>query len=329
MPLSIEKRRFGGFIRLQRLLPGVLTCAVMAGLPAWGNLIITPTFGASITGDANAAAIEGVINTAILAYETRYTNPINVTINFTEMTGGLGQSNTTLYKLPYATFYAAFRNIAISSGQADQLTALGHLPSGSTNPVNGSANINIKTAEIRALGIAGSFPPSGGFDGQIGLNTHITDVGSPGTSGTYSLLVTTEHEIDEVLGLGSDLPGTGFFADPAPEDLYRYAADGTRSYTTNASAQAFFSIDGTTDLAQFDNTNSGSDFGDWLSNPIPNGVQPQVQDAFATGGAHPALGNEMTALDVLGYTQESPVPEPSTMLLLGCGVVMIGLLKRA
>ena len=45
------------------------------------------------------------------------------------------------------------------------------------------------------------------------------------------------HEIDEVLGLGSglNLP-PGFPRQPRPQDLFRYSAPGTRSYTTSTSA---------------------------------------------------------------------------------------------
>jgi hypothetical protein len=304
---------------------GVLTFAVMAVTPAWGNLIITPTFDSTITADPNAAAIEGVINSAIQAYESIFTNPINVAIKFQEMSTGLGQSNTSFYTLTYLDFYNAFKATATASGQADQLTALAHLPNNPNNPVTSATSFNIKTADIRALGVPGSFPPGGGFDGTIGLNTRITDVGSPGTSGTYSLLATTEHEIDEVLGLGSALSS---LAVPFPEDLYRYLANGSRSFTATSSTQAFFSIDGTTDLAQFDNQNDGGDFGDWQSNPLPGGTQPRVQDAFATPGAHPSLSTELTALDVIGYTQQSPIPEPSTSLLFGCGIVAAGVWKR-
>ena len=43
------------------------------------------------------------------------------------------------------------------------------------------------------------------FDGTTNWNTGITFPGSPGSSGAYSLMATVEHEMDEVLGLGSDL----------------------------------------------------------------------------------------------------------------------------
>ena len=318
-------------------LPGLLSGAAViavftAGQPAQANLVITPTFDSSITSDPNAASIEGVINTAISTYEADFTDPINITIKFQEMTSGLGQSNTTLYKINYSDFYNA---LVADAKSANDATALASLPNGSAagspNPVTGSTTINVKTADLKALGFNGAlFPPIGGFDGTIGLNTHLTTPGSPGGSLQYSLLAVTEHEIDEVLGLGSDLPGGGFFNDPAPEDLFRYDSAGNRSYTTNSTAKAFFSINGTTDLAQFDNQNDGGDFGDWQSNPLPSGVSPKVQDAFATPGANPALSVELVALDVIGYdpAQVVAAPEPGTLALLGTSMLGFAALRR-
>ena len=289
-------------------------------------LNIIPTFDSSITSDVNAAAIEGTINSAITYYQNTFTTatvaPINVTIDFKEMGSGLGSSNTTLYKVDYTTFITALH--AASSGNATDTTALAGLPIQATNPVTGSTFINGKTANLRALGFTG-IPPIGGFDGVIGLNTSITN---PPNS-PYSLFAVTEHEIDEVLGLGSDLPGGGFFNDPAPEDLFRYDSLGNRSYTTNATAKAYFSLDGTTDLAQFDNQGDGGDYGDWQSNPLPPGVQPKVQDAFATSGSTPTLANdggaEVIALDAIGYNLagQGAVPEPSLIWLLLAGSALL------
>jgi hypothetical protein len=265
------------------------------------GLHINPTFDVSITSDANAAAIEAAINAAIGNIESQFSDPITVNINFAKG-GGLGSSSTYFGTISYASFLAALKG---DSKTSDDATAVGLLPNVATNPVNGATTINVKTANFRAVGINVN-PPLGQPDGFIGLNTSITNPGSPGSTLTYNLIPVVEHEIDEVLGLGSSLPsvptGTIF-----PEDLYRYSAVNTRTFTTTNSL-AFFSIDASTFFAQFDNQNDGGDFGDWQSNPLPAGVLPKVQDAFATPGANPALSVELTALDVVGYDRVPATP---------------------
>jgi PEP-CTERM motif len=305
------------------LLGGALGALLGAGHPA-DALVITPTFASNITSDPNAAAIEGVINTAISTYEADFNDPINVAITFQEG-GGLGGSSTFFANVSYSAYLAALKADATTSNDA---TANSLLPNSASNPVNGASMINVKTANLRAVGINVN-PPAGQPDGTITLNTSLTFPGSPGSSSSFSLLAVTEHEIDEVLGLGSSLP-TIPFGTIFPEDLFRYDAAGNRSFTTNSAALAFFSINGTTDLAQFDNQNDGGDFGDWQSNPLPSGVAPKVQDAFATPGATPSLGVELTALDVVGYNfvGQVSVPEPGTLALLGTSLLGLAALRR-
>jgi hypothetical protein len=301
------------------LTAGLAVIILGSAAPARAGLVINPIFDSSITGDPNAAAIEGVINSAIQEYQAKFNDPITVNIEFHSMTTGLGQSSTFFATGTYSQFLAALQADATTSYDA---IALAHLAAGPNNPVNGSTLMNVKTANLRAIGINVN-PPAGQPDGFIGLNTHITFPGSPGSSLTYFLKATVQHEIDEVLGLGSALPNppsqTIF-----PQDLYRYDASGNRTFTTTSTVKAFFSIDGTTRLAQFDNQNDGGDFGDWQSNPLPPNVKPQVQDAFATPFAQPALGlNELIALDVIGYDLKAAVPEPSAVALLGTGMLVV------
>ena len=318
-------------------LPAVLVAlSMVCVMPADADvaLNIIPTFDSSITSDPHAAAIEATINSAINFYETTFTThtpaQIGVTIDFQEMSGGLGESTTGSYKETYTNFITNLK--AASSGDATDTTALAGLPVAANNPVTGSTTINGKSAELRALGFNTPGIVNGAFDGVIGLNTSITNPGSPGSGDTYSLLATTEHEIDEVLGLGSDVGQSNpFFRDPAAEDLFRYDSNGNRSYTTNSAAKAFFSLDGTTDLAQFDNQNDGGDFGDWQSNPLPGGVNPKVQDAFATPGGSLSLTKtsvESVALDALGYNLANPVPEPTSLVFFGSVVVIAGIVSR-
>jgi PEP-CTERM motif len=294
------------------------------GTPAYADLVITPTFDNSITSDPNAAAIEGTINSAIGIYESTYSNPINVTIYFQEG-GGLGTSIKALYGVNYSDFRAALASEYASSGQSDQGTALAHLPNQVNNPVTGNPTMALSTANIKALGgpgLPGVTVGGQNYDGQIILNTALTFPGSPGSALLVGLSAVVKHEIDEVLGLGSSL-AQSFQQFPSAGDLYRYDQNGNRSYTTDPSAQAYFSINGTTRLAQFDNQNDGGDWGDWQSNPLPVGAQPQVQDAFATVGANPQVGVELTALDVIGYTRTAvAAPEPSTLAIAGLGGIL-------
>jgi hypothetical protein len=263
------------------------------------SLTITPVFDSTITSDPNAAAIEGAINTAIANIQSMFTDPIVVTIKFVKMTSGLGQSQSYFANVSYSSFLAALK---ADSKTPDDATSVSRLLPVTANPVNGNSTINATTANLRAIGVTVN-PPAGQPDGFVSLNTTITNPGSPGTSGNYTLVAVAEHEIDEVLGLGSSLQNP-VFGTIFPEDLYRYDQNHARTLTTTSTVNAFFSINGATALAQFDNQNDGGDFGDWQSNPLPIGVSPKVQDAFATRGANPALSVELTALDVIGYDRK-------------------------
>jgi hypothetical protein len=184
------------------------------------------------------------------------------------------------------------------------------------------------------------------------LNTAITYPPQANNGSNYELLSTTEHEIDEVLGLGSALTNCGpngqgtracqaggvlnaandtLFDAPAPEDLWRFAADGTtRTLSTNCGSptNAFLFLNAMTEVAQFNNACNGADFGDWQSSPLPNGVSPQVQDAFGDPGVNTTLGpSEIAALTAVGYDLAA-TPEPSTWVLLASSLGILALAKR-
>src|SRR5438445_8750619 len=144
------------------------------GARAYAGLTITATFDSTITGDPNAANIEATINQAIATYQSTFGDPINVAIQFHEMTGGLGSSTTGIYRFTYSTFIAALTADAKSSNDA---IALAHLPVGPSNPVTGSSFINVASANARAVGLSAApfLGPGGPFDGMVGLNTQITN----------------------------------------------------------------------------------------------------------------------------------------------------------
>ncbi len=268
------------------------------------GLTIIPTFNANID-----AATRIVINNAIAFYQNTFTNNITVNIEFHNMSTGLGESVSIIYSGPYASYRAA---LGASAASADDAIALANTPSGPTNPVTGSANILVKSANGRALGLntpeqSLNFPnspcPTFTGSGCIGLNVTLATMFN-------NLTAAVEHEINEVLGLGSALRDTTPPADPSTEDLFRWASPGVRSFATNPSTTipcgistpaAFFSIDGgTTSLNEFNNCNNGGDYGDWITH-----TPSQVQDAFTNFSGSPFLtvtSSEVRALDVIGYT---------------------------
>ncbi|MDB6020895.1 MAG: hypothetical protein JWQ04_752 [Pedosphaera sp.] len=306
---TISKFVFG------RLLPVAILITAMSAQA----LVIVPTFDSSITSDPNAATIESTINTAIQFYETRFSDPITVTILFQEITtsGLYGHSSWWYYNISYSTYRA---DLQADATTANDTLALAHLPTGSANPVTGSNTVRVKTANLRAIGINGDNSGlAGGHDGIIGLHTSQLNLSRASINpGKGDLLATVEHEIDEVLGLSSWLDGGG--GDPLPEDLFRYSSTGARTYTTSGD-DAYFSLDGVTLIARFNQT-AGSDYGDWWT---AGAHTPQVQDANATNGSTPDPKNELIALDAIGYNL-LPAPRPgiSRITLNGTQLVLKG-----
>ncbi len=300
----------------------LLVVILLAVATSSGALVIIPVWDSSITSDPNAATITNTIKMAIQFYEARFADPITVSIEFQETNVSLGVQTFYYYPITYNEFISSLHHDATTTNDA---YALAHLPYGLsntvpvdlTNPVTGSPTIEVHTANLKAIGITGyNSELPGGVDGIVSLNTSIMNLtrGSVDPS-KYDLLSVAEHEIDEVLGLGSGLQdGVG----PFPQDLFRYTSAGTRTFTTNGD-DAWFSLDGTNLLVQF-NQQSDGDYGDWHTSSTP-----RVQDAFGTPGATPNMGVELIALDVQGYNLLPP-PQPGivSIALSGTNLVVSG-----
>lgn len=171
-------------------------------------------------------------------------------------------------------------------------------------PASARPRTRARSAAIARPLATGTAAASPQFDGTISLNIALMNLAVTDKDSTkYSLFAVVSHEIDEVLGMGTVLNGlSNGAATPtgaiSPDDLFRYDQNGSRTLSTSATASAYFSLDGSTRLVQF-NQHEGGDFSDWYSYNGPS--SPQVQDAYATPGSTPVLGIELRVLDVLGY----------------------------
>ena len=292
----------------------------IAGGGRSGALVIHATFDSSITGDPNSAAIQTMINNTVAIYESLFNDAITVNILFRYATtqpngsalpgGALAISNYVLYTVPWSTYIADLKADATTTNDS---TANASLP-----PSSGlSTNVLPSSAGGRAIGLNtptamfanGGVGVGGPYDGIVTLNSSQSfKFTRPAGAGLFDALRTTEHEIDEVMGLGS---GIGAFSDVRPQDLFSWSAPGTRNLTSSGSR--YFSINsGSTNIVGFNQT-AGGDFGDWLSGACPQ-VNPYPQNAFACSGQASdvaATSPEGINLDVIGYdllTAAGPTP---------------------
>ena len=275
------------------------------------GLTIHPTFDSSITGNPNAAAIEAMINRTIAIYESLFSDPITIQIRFRYATtdpdgsplshGLVSESDTTLYtNIPWNTYISALRADARTSN--DNI-ANASLPGNALSP-----NIRPTSGNGRAVGLNtppamfanGTVGQGGPYDGIVTLNSAKPfQFSRPVNGNNFDAQRITEHEIDEVMGLGSRIGDNS--SDLNPQDLFSWSSAGHRNITS--SGTRYFSIDGgVTNIVGF-NQDPDGDFGDWLSGPCPQ-ANPYVQNAFSCTGQSSdvaATSPEGINLDVIGY----------------------------
>jgi PEP-CTERM motif len=342
--------------------PILLTLAVLgAALPAFANITYTcaanidPTFCANML---NGPQVSGVYS-GIFANMTA-----NIFIQFGN--AGVGESSTNLTAIPYADYYNALAAhtddlTALATLSSASMGPL--LPFGNDNgdiditaalaSALGVTESGAQTAGISSIdGVSSCIlgVDANCFNGVItmAISPNFSFPTSPGDPippaqmDDVDFYMVVEHETDEILGTISCI-GTGFDAttstnipvdqcstagDASPADLFRYAAPGVRSFLTTANGTpAYFSNNGgNTDIADYDNSPDGEDYGDWTT---ACGVAIRVQNGSACPGANSDLtndgGSEIAVLDAVGFNLESSVPEPGTMGLLGASLLTLAL----
>ena len=251
-----------------------------------------------------------MINRTIAIYESLFSDPITIQIRFRYATtapdgsrlsqGLVSESDTGLYIIPWNTFISALR---ADAGTSNDNTANASLPGNalSTNIRPGSANgraVGLNTPPV--MFADGTVGQGGPYDGIVTLNSSKPfQFSRPVNENNFDAQSTTEHEIDEVIGLGSRI-GTNT-SDLSPQDLFSWSSAGHRNITS--SGARYFSINGgVTNIVGF-NQDPDGDFGDWLSAPCPQ-ANPYVQNAFSCTGQSSdlaATSPEGVNLDVIGY----------------------------
>jgi hypothetical protein len=178
------------------------------------GLIINPTFDDSIINDPNSAAIQLMIHRAIAIYESLFTDPITIEIRFRYSTttpdgtplpaGVLATSRSVIYTLLWNDFIRALRadaqtsndNIAIASLPASPLSA-----NMAPSSANGRA---VRLNTPRAMFPDGHIAQGGPYDGIVTLNSaQPFSFTRPLIAGSFDAQRSVEHEMDEVIGLGS------------------------------------------------------------------------------------------------------------------------------
>ena len=309
----------------------------MTTQPSTG-LTIHPTFDSSITANPNAAAIQAMISRAISFHESLFTDPITVQIRFRYATtapdgtplptGTLAQTDILLYLIPWSTYISALRADATTSNDTQANTSLpGTALSPDIRPCSaGGRAVGLNTPP--AMFANGTIGTGGPYDAIVTLNSGVPyQFNRPVSPSSFDAQRSTEHEVDEAIGLGSRLGGNA--NDLRPQDLFSWSSPGHRNIST--SGTRYFSMNGgVTNIVNF-NQNPDGDLGDWFSEQCPQ-THPYVQNAFGCPGQYSdisATSPEGINLDVIGYdlaqTSQTILSNISTRSFVETGEhVMIG-----
>jgi hypothetical protein len=182
------------------------------------GLMIIPTFDDSIMNDPNSAAIEAMINRAIGIYESLFSDPITIQILFRYShtfpsgddlpPGVIATSRSMIYTLPWNHFIDALRADATTSNDSKAIASLPASPL-SANIAPSSANgravrLNTPPAMCADGTIGNCTTANGPYDGIVTLNSALLfSFTRPLIGGSFDAQRSVEHEIDEVIGLGS------------------------------------------------------------------------------------------------------------------------------
>jgi hypothetical protein len=254
--------------------------------------------------DASAATAPAGFQTAISAvvsyFQGHFTDDITFDLHVgfgdvhgnTMNVGNLGQSEFYAHGYSYQDFLDALEDHRTT---ADDFTAFSSLPT--TSPFASTDDFWVMDPLAAALGLL-EIESGSPIEGWVGFSNTLAfdyDRSDGITAGQYDFMGTVAHEITEimgrVLGVGEDVLAGDGVADYLPLDLFHYAS-GALSLTRGG----YFSLDGTTMLADFNALSTG-DAGDWGGT-----TKNDAYLAFSSPGVYNDIAPwDLQVMDVLGF----------------------------
>ena len=268
--------------------PGSYSQTMQATTNPTTGLIINATFESSITADPNATAIEAMINRCVSIYESLFSDPVTIQILFRYATtapdghplrpGATARSDNGVYHIPWSTYIGALRADAKTSNDNSANASLPARALATIVRASSAAGRAVRLNTPPGMFANGSAGNGGPYDGIVTLNSSAPfQFTRPVNANNFDAQRETEHEIDEVMGLGSDASVSYFH----PQDLFSWSSAGVRNITSNGTR--YFSINGgLTNIVNF-NQSADGDLGDWLSEACPQ-THPYVQNASDCSG---------------------------------------------
>jgi hypothetical protein len=281
-------------------------------------LVITPTFTANFHASfgANAAAAQAAWMAAAHVFTTHFTDNIhvNITVDGVAGTAVFGESNTSLFSIPYADLRA--RVAADAKTQNDRIAVGAGGSMSAEDPTNGSGTWWLTRPQAKALGL---IPDDLAEDGKttFGAGNPFTFSGAI-AAGTFDFQGIAAHEISEVMGrLGLSGGTVGTTANSfSLIDNFSYTAPGTKGLRGGPGNH--FSIDNGRTLLKLwnDPTANGFDSRDWA--PGANDSFNQFSDP---GVVNPVSAVDLQLMDVIGYDLAVPSAAVAAPVFRASGIV--------
>jgi hypothetical protein len=311
----------------------LLLLSVVAA-PAGMIINLNPDIGLA----ANSAAL-AAFQRAANAWTSRFSDNFTVNINAGLADLGnpsiIGQANSTLLQAGYTTIRTGLvADAANEAGNAivASLPTAGQFTASVPNGVTLDGSVVLTQANANALGFGVNFGP----DGQITFNSTFNfdfDSSDGVTLGLVDFETVAAHEIGHVLGFISavDFIDAGLTAAPlTPFDLFRFGAaqvpTNAAQFTTNPrnlvpGSSAFFS-DSVLSWA----VSTGLSLGDgrqashWKDDSLTGSFIGIMDPSLASGVVRQITLADLRTFDLIGY---DAVPEPTTTVLIGSGLLML------